>query len=162
MGFFILRYGWSRYENLLSRGTIPRQNFMKFPINRKIRIAFTCTVMCLCSCESLLDIEVGILWQDDPFFSDTGTVYLGILKGKWDSNTGFDNTVLDISEVQPGMNESCRFSVNTSKSDNFTAFIFIDIGDNGIYDDGYDTVLGYKYNYGESGGNLEISLSAYY
>ncbi len=96
------------------------------------------------------------------FFSDSGLVYLGLLKGELDSNTGIDNKVLEIYEIQRGVNGSSRFSIHTNKSDHFTAFIFVDAGDNRVYNDGHDAVLEYQYNYGESGGALEISLSAYY
>jgi len=116
----------------------------------------------LLSCESLLDIEVGILWRDDTTISQAGSTYLCVLKGKWDFETGFDDDILDTVEVVPGTNGIHKFSINSGESDHFTAFIYMDNNHNGSYDEGYDDVLGYKYNYGESGRDLEISLSAYY
>ena len=127
-----------------------------------IALALVSVVSILISCDTQLDIEVGILWRDDPFFNQTGSTYLGILKGQWDTNTGFDKSMLDTAEVVPGANRFYKFSIDVINSDHFTAFIFMDNNDNQSYDDGYDSVLGYKYNYGESGGELEISLSAYY
>jgi len=135
---------------------------VKFYFYNWFPIPILITLLILCSCESFLDIKVGILWNDDPHVSQSDSVYLGILQGKWDSESGFDCVLLDTTEVLVGVNRCYSFSINTDDSDNYTAFIFFDSNGNGKYDDGYDSVLGYKYNYGESGGDLEISLSAYY
>jgi len=135
---------------------------MKNTTPRIISLTIVSMVLLLLSCESLLNIEVGILWRDDTTFSQSGSTHLCILKGKWDSETGFDDDVLETSDVVAGTNDLYKFSLSTSQADHFTAFIFVDNNGNGKYDEGYDGVLGYKYNYGESGGNLEISLSAYY
>ena len=94
----------------------------------------------LLQCESLLDIEVGILWMDDTRFSQLGSAYLCVLKGKWDFETGFDDDILDTTEVVPGTNGIHKFSINTGESDHFTALIFIDNNDNGTYDEGYNGV----------------------
>jgi hypothetical protein len=135
---------------------------VKFKFYIHIPIPIVVTLLILCSCESFLDIKVGILWNDDPHVNIADSVYLGILQGKWDSESGFDSGLLDTAEVLVSVNHCYRFSINTNDSDNYTAFIFYDSNGNGKYDEGFDEVLGYKYNYGKAGGQVDISLSAYY
>ncbi|MBT3825915.1 MAG: hypothetical protein HOF96_13165 [Candidatus Marinimicrobia bacterium] len=119
-------------------------------------------IMMLCSCEPEVNIEVGVLWEDDQYFNDSGSACIGILGGKWDSDTGFDGTILDTTSVRLGVNGNYKFSIIASESDNYTAFIYFEHSGNEIYDEGYDIVMGYKYNKAEPGKTVEISLSAYY
>ena len=130
-------------------------------IYKAIWIAFL-NIFVLGSCESYIDIEVGILWQDDQHFNHISDAYVGILEGKWDSGTGFDGDLLDAQEVTIGTNTGHSFTISTDRSAHYTAFIFYDENDNDLYDEGYDHIAGYKYNWGESGGELDISLSAHY
>ncbi len=114
------------------------------------------------SCELNQDIQVGVLWKDDVQYAASGARYLGLIKGIYDFDTGFTGELLDTAAVTPGINSTYVFSVSTGGAENYTAFVFIDLDSDGIFDDGDDTVSGYKYNYGEPGEALNISVSAYY
>ena len=116
----------------------------------------------LLACEKTQEIQVGLLWKDDAFFSHSGSRYLGLLEGEYDLTTGFDMPVLDSTPVLTGINKSYLFSISASGSRNYTAFIFIDLDSSKTYDEGYDIISGYKYNYGEPGACLNISLSSFY
>ncbi len=135
---------------------------MKFKIYRKFLLPFTILLLILCSCETHLAIKVGVLWNDDPHVSKSDSVYLSIMLGQWDSESGFDSDILATVEVLPGVNQCYCFTIATSNSDHYTAFIYHDREGNGKYDEGHDEVLGYKYNYGKEDGELNISLSAFY
>lgn len=119
-------------------------------------------ILLLSSCESFVDIAVGVLWQDDQHFSHSSKAYIGILAGKWDPDTGFEGDLLEAEEVTVGTNTDHSFAISADKSSHYTAFIFYDENDNAQYDEGYDPIAGYKYNWGKSGGEVDISLSAYY
>ena len=114
------------------------------------------------SCESTLDIEVGVLWQDDSRFVNSHDRYLALLEGKFDSQTGFDSEVKDQVLVLPANQETHRFSFDAGGSNNYTAFIYIDENANGSYDEGYDVVSGYKYNCVDKDARLRISVSSFY
>ena len=118
--------------------------------------------MLLWSCESVVNIKVAVLWEDDLHFSRSGSAHIGILQGKWDSDTGFDATVLDTGSVIIGVNSCYCFTLNASDSDNYTAFIYFEQNEEEGYDEGYDPIVGYKYNRAEPGTTLEISVSAFY
>ena len=120
------------------------------------------TLLFLMSCESTQDIEVGILWRDDTSLSYAGSAYLCLVKGTYDFNSGFESDILDSVSVSPGANSAYNFSIAARKSSVYTAFVYMDVDDDGQYSEGYDVVFGYKYNSGEPSESLEISLSAYY
>ena len=102
------------------------------------------------------------MWKEDTSFIAAEYRYLALIKGKCDFDTGFTNTLLDTSHVIPGIDATYHFSIPSSKAADYTAFIFVDINPDGLYEDGYDTVSGYKSNRGEIGDVLYISVSAFY
>ncbi len=130
--------------------------------NMQAIILLLLVLLILSSCESTQEIKVGLLWRDDTHFNNTGKRYLGMVEGEYDLGTGFDGSVLEIMSVNPGENKTHLFSFSSNSSSHYTAFIFIDVDSSETYDDGYDIISGYKYNYGEPGERLNISVSAFY
>lgn len=133
-----------------------RMTLVKFTLFSVVCMLF------LVSCESTQEIQVGILWQDDPHFDDTGIRYLAVLKGECDFDTGFEGYVLDSQPVRLAENTTYYFSCVSSGAGNYTAYIFVDTNADSSYSEGYDVITGYKYNYGEPGEPLTISLSSFY
>lgn len=119
-------------------------------------------LLSLISCESSQEIQVGILWKDDPHFDESGQRYLAILKGECDFETGFAGHVLDFQTVGLAANETYYFSCSSNGTENYTAFVFADMNSDSSYNEGYDVVTGYKYNSGEPGDPLTISVSSFY
>lgn len=116
----------------------------------------------LASCESTQDLEIGLRWEDDQYLESSQKIYLSILKGVFDSNSGFDSQDLATVEVICCENQTYSFSFSSSGSSSYTAFVYIDKDGNAKYEEGYDLVCGYKYNYGNTGEPTFISLSVCY
>ncbi|MBT4034210.1 MAG: hypothetical protein HOB84_14755, partial [Candidatus Marinimicrobia bacterium] len=55
-----------------------------------------------------------------------------------------------------------KFVLGSGAEGNLTAFVYLDINKNGIYEDGYDKLTGYKYNYAVSNETTSIAVSAYF
>ncbi len=119
-------------------------------------------LIALLGCEMDQNINVGITWLDDNHFDSDSSRYLGIVEGEFDLNTGFETTLIELAKIIPGDDATHSFSLATHSSSNYTAFVFIDMNNNDNYDEGYDLISGYKYNRGEPGECLNISVSAYY
>jgi|GEM_PF-334984 len=113
-------------------------------------------------CESTQEIEVGVLWNDDSHFNNDNPRYLAITEGEFDLETGFDTGLIELTSVTPGTNARHKWSLSSRSSQNYTAFVFIDINESGSYEEGLDIVSGYKYNGFNEGECLSISVSSFY
>ena len=114
------------------------------------------------SCSQHQMIEVGVLWQDDTHYASSAPAYLALAEGSFDLETGFDTELAEWITVKPLDNAVHPFSLPASSGCNYTAFVFRDVNENGIYDEGHDVVSGYKYNYGEPHECLAMSVTAFY
>jgi len=116
----------------------------------------------LLSCEPQVVVEVGLIWRDDAHFHRDLKAYVALLDGEWDTQTGFDGDLRASEEVVPGRNTTIQFEITDRGASSCTAFLFFDENEDLQYDEGYDTVVGYKYNSCPSGEVLRICLSGHY
>ena len=116
----------------------------------------------LINCESPLYIEAGVNWSDDSYFNEEGDWYLALSEGCYSNCTGATIDVVD--QVQLSVNKSVieRFTLSSGSEGNITAFVYLDVNQNGEYDDGYDKMTGYKFNYADKGESTCIAVSAFF
>ena len=125
-------------------------------------ITILATLITLMNCEMPRNIEAGVLWSDDTYFAAEGDWYLAISEGSYSNEVGAVVDVVDQMPITFGKNEVVRFDLGSGSAGNITAFVYLDRTSNGIYDDGYDLITGYKYNYSDPGETTCISVSAYF
>lgn len=118
--------------------------------------------LCLINCESPIYIEAGVLWSDDAQFSEDGDWYLALSEGCYSNCEGATLDVIDQAPLEPNKVATNRFVLGSGSKGNVTAFVFLDTNENGIYDDGYDILTGYKYNFADTGESTAIAVSAYF
>lgn len=116
----------------------------------------------LTNCENPRFIEAGVHWTDDANFSVEGDWYLAVSEGCYSSCEGATVEVLDQYPISANKNGTQKFMLGSGAEGNLTAFVYYDSNGNGSYDDGYDVLTGYKYNYATAGKTTFIAVSAYY
>jgi hypothetical protein len=137
---------------------------MAFKIEQKLLLSLVagCMMTLFLGCERTQELEVGVLWNDDSHFSNNNSRYLALVEGEFDLETGFETSLVELTPVTPGTNATHKWSLGSSSSQNYTAFVFIDINESASYDEGLDIVSGYKYNCVSEGECLSISVSSFY
>ncbi len=116
----------------------------------------------LFNCENPLYIEAGVIWSDDSYFSEDGDWYLALSEGSYSNTAGSIINVVDQLPLSVNKKASKHFVLDSGSEGNITAFVYLDTNNNGIYDDGYDKMTGYKYNYADKGQSTSIAVSAYF
>jgi hypothetical protein len=116
----------------------------------------------LMNCEKQLYIETGVLWSDDSYFSAEGDWYLALSEGSYSNDFGATINVVDQLPLSVGENATRRFVLGGGSTGNITAFVYLDVNGNGIYDDGYDNLTGYKFNYADDTETTSIAVYAYF
>jgi hypothetical protein len=114
------------------------------------------------NCEKQIYLEAGLTWTDDTYFNETGDWYLAVSEGCYSNCAGAMLCVVDQIRVIPGQNAVQRFVLGDAAEGNITSFVFLDVNHNGSYDDGYDQITGYKYNYSSTDETTCIAVSAYF
>ncbi len=130
---------------------------------RPLNIVLTIfTALFIFNCEKQLYVETGVNWSDDTYFNSDGDWYLAISEGSYSIGGGAAIVVVDQLPLTRGKNTSQRFVLSSGSEGDITAFVYLDVNENGSYDDGYDKITGYKYNYSDSGETTSIAVSAFY
>ena len=120
------------------------------------------TAVILSNCENPRYVEAGVIWTDDSYFSEEGDWYLAVSEGCYSNSEGVAIDVLDQFPISVNKKTTQKFVLGSGAECNLTAFVYLDINENGIYDDGYDKLTGYKFNYAEANETTEIAVTAYY
>jgi len=120
------------------------------------------SIAMLVNCEKQIFVETGVLWSDDTYFSANGDWYVAVSEGCYSNDVCAVINVLDQEPILPGKNTTNKFMITGSSANYITAFVYLDVNENGIYDDGYDKLTGYKYNYADEIGTASIAVSAYF
>jgi len=119
-------------------------------------------VLLLTNCENSRYVDAGVIWSDDSYFSSDGDWYLAISDGSYSNDFGATIDVLDQYPISVNKNTTQKFMLGSGEEGNLTAFVYLDTNENGIYDDGYDKLTGYKYNYAVNNETTSIAVTAYY
>ena len=125
-------------------------------------LIFIFAALMLINCESPLYIEAGVNWSDDSHFNQEGDWYLALSEGCFSNCTGATINVVDQIQLSVNKPVTERFTLNSGSAGNITAFVFLDVNQNGLYDDGYDKMTGYKFNYADKGESTCIAVSAFF
>jgi len=113
-------------------------------------------------CEDCQYVEAGIIWMDDIHFEKDGDWFLAVAEGCYEQCDGAIIDVLDQHHVVTNQNTIKRFVLSSTSGCNVTAFVYLDVNQNEQYDDGYDVLTGYKYNYCSMNETTPISIAAYF
>jgi len=125
-------------------------------------IATILIALVLSNCESPRYVDAGVIWSDDSYFSEEGDWYLAISDGSYSNDIGATIDVLDQLPITVNKKTTQKFVLGSGSEGNLTAFVYLDTNENGSYDDGYDKLTGYKYNYAVSNETTSIAVAAYY
>jgi len=118
--------------------------------------------MVVSNCENPRYVEAGVIWTDDSYFSADGDWYLAISDGCYSNCEGATLDILEQMPISVNRKTTQKFVLGSGAEGNLTAFVYLDINKNGIYEDGYDKLTGYKYNYAVSNETTSIAVSAYF
>jgi len=118
--------------------------------------------MLISNCENLRYVDAGVIWTDDSYFSEDGDWYLAISDGCYSNDEGAAIEVLDQFPISVNKKTTQKFALGSGAEGNLTAFVYLDTNENGTYDDGFDKLTGYKYNYAVSNETTSIAVAAYY
>lgn len=116
----------------------------------------------LMNCENHRYIEAGVNWSDDSQFQAQGNWYLALSEGCYSNCEG---AVIDVADQVPiiaGEKAVVHFVLGAGSAGNVTAFVYLDVNANGVYDDGYDKITGYKFNYVNDSETANIAVPAYF
>ncbi|MBT3632701.1 MAG: hypothetical protein HOD43_02045, partial [Candidatus Marinimicrobia bacterium] len=102
--------------------------------------------MVVSNCENPRYVEAGVIWTDDSYFSADGDWYLAISDGCYSNCEGATLDILEQMPISVNRKTTQKFVLGSGAEGNLTAFVYLDINKNGIYEDGYDKLTGYKYN----------------
>jgi len=138
--------------------TTDRENIMK-TLNLALILL---TALILSNCENPRYIDAGVIWSDDSYFSSEGDWYLAVSDGCYANCEGATLDVLDQYPISVNKNVTRKFVLGSASEGNVTAFVYLDVNQNGIYDDGYDKLTGYKFNYSVDNKTTSIAVSAYF
>jgi hypothetical protein len=116
----------------------------------------------LSNCENPRYVDAGVIWTDDSYFSEDGDWYLAISDGCYTNCEGATIDVLDQMPIVPNKKTTQKFVLGSGAEGNLTAFVYLDSNGNGTYDDGYDKLTGYKFNYAAANETTSIAVSAYF
>jgi hypothetical protein len=116
----------------------------------------------LSNCENPRYVDAGVIWTDDSYFSEDGDWYLAISDGCYTNCEGATIDVLDQMPIVPNKKTTQKFVLGSGAEGNLTAFVYLDSNGNGTYDDGYDKLTGYKFNYAAANEITSIAVSAYF
>jgi len=114
------------------------------------------------NCTRQLYVETGVLWTDDQYFNTTGDWYIALSEGCYSNGEGAKLNVIDQLPLTPGRNSVERFIVDSGTAEDITAFVYLDVNQNGQYDDGYDKITGYKFNYSTVNTTTPIAVPAFF
>ncbi len=120
------------------------------------------TAVILSNCENPRYVEAGVTWSDDLYFSADGDWYLAISEGCYSNYDDTAINVLDQCPIPVNKNITRKFVLGSGSEGNLTAFVYLDTNGNGVYDDGYDKLTGYKFNYAVKNETTPIAVSAYF
>ena len=120
------------------------------------------TALIISNCENLRYVEAGVVWTDDSYFSAEGDWYLAISEGCYSNGEGATLDILDQQPISANKNVITKFVIGSGSEGNITAFVYLDVNQNGVYDDGYDQLTGYKFNYSTENETTAIAVSAYF
>jgi len=118
--------------------------------------------MLISNCENPRYVEAGVIWTDDSYFAEEGDWYLAVSEGCYSNCEGAAINVLDQFPISVNKKTTQKFVLGSGAECNLTAFVYLDTNENGTYDDGYDKLTGYKFNYAEANETTEIAVTAYY
>ena len=149
---------WSRMKQEHPKTQTNRGSIMK-AINLIITLM---AALFIFNCEKQLYVETGVNWSDDAYFSADGDWYLALSEGCYSNCEGATLTVVDQLPITLGENSVKRFVLGPGSAGDITAFVYLDVNENGIYDDGYDKITGYKFNYSDVSETTSIAVSAFY
>ena len=116
----------------------------------------------LSNCENRRYVDAGVIWTDDTYFSEEGDWYLAISDGCYSNGEGLAIDVLDQFPIVANKKTTQKFVLGSGAEGNLTAFVYLDTNENGTYDDGYDKLTGYKFNYATTNETTSIAVSAYF
>ena len=125
-------------------------------------IAIILTALVLSNCENPRYVDAGVIWTDDSYFSEEGDWYLAISDGCYSNCEGAEINVLDQYQIEANKKTTQKFVLGSGSEGNLTAFVYLDTNGNGTYDDGYDKLTGYKFNYATANETTAIAVSAYF
>jgi len=120
------------------------------------------TAVILSNCENPRYVDAGVIWTDDSYFSEEGDWYLAVSEGCYSNCEGAAINVLDQFPISVNKKTTQKFVLGSGAEGNLTAFVYLDTNENGIYDDGYDKLTGYKYNYSVKNETTAIAVAAYF
>ena len=125
-------------------------------------IAIILTALVLSNCENPRYVDAGVIWTDDSYFSEEGDWYLAISDGCYSNCEGAEINVLDQYQIEANKKTTQKFVLGSGSEGNLTAFVYLDTNGNGTYDNGYDKLTGYKFNYATTNETTAIAVSAYF
>jgi hypothetical protein len=148
---------------ILYLGTVQEQKpYRRMNMSRLKWIpAILCSILFI-NCEKQIYLEAGLTWSDDVYFEQSGDWYLAVSEGCYSNCEGATLCVVDQFQVTPGTNTIERFVLGDAAEGNITSFVYLDVNQNGTFDDGYDHITGYKFNYSGFGEVTSIAVSAYF
>ena len=130
---------------------------------KNINIIFAILIALLLSnCENPRYVDAGVIWTDDSYFTEEGDWYLAIFDGCYSNSECTPIDVLDQFPIEANKKTTQKFVLGSGAEGNLTAFVYLDTNENGTYDDGYDKLTGYKYNYATNNETTSIAVSAYF
>ena len=125
-------------------------------------ILITIISIFLYNCENPLYIDAGVIWSDDSYFSEEGDWYLALSEGAYSNAEGETIDVIDQLRISVNKNSINKFVLGLGSKGQITAFVYLDVNQNGQYDDGFDKITGYKSNYADKNQTAHIAVSAFF
>jgi len=120
------------------------------------------SALMMSNCETPRYVEAGVIWMDDSYFNADGDWYLAISEGLYSSEEGAIVEVVEQIAIRANVDAIQRFVLGSGPEGNLTAFVYVDVNGNGLYDDEYDNITGYKYNYAVNNETTQIAVMAYF
>ncbi len=116
----------------------------------------------LSSCTTGVQVNVGILWDDDSYYSRNDTWYVGIANGNHLDVWSDVMTPIVTRQVLSGQDCEESFMLPDDDYSELTAFVFCDTNNNQVYDDGIDDLTGFKPGSRDEYDNYYLAVGAYH
>lgn len=116
----------------------------------------------LISCSHSLEIEVGILWKDDPHIDlDIEGVQVAIMEGEYTEPWALPDGLPAVLACHRGGAQTHYVSLQDEGQQQMTAVLYLDLDENSEYTDGYDQVIALSTNR-RSEGKFSFHLPGYF
>jgi len=130
---------------------------------RYVRLSvWVITLFALSSCSTGVQVNVGILWDDDSYYSSDKSWYVGIANGNHLDMWSDVMAPIVTRQVISGQNCQESFLLPDNNHSHLTAFVFCDTNNNQVYDDGIDHVTGLKPGSRDEYDKYYLAVGAYY